>query len=190
MGLRWIDIRSNERGSGPLMDVAYLPVMCQHCDDAPCIAAAKNGAVTKRPDGIVHIDPVKAKGQKAIADACPYGAVRWNEKLAASPALVLRRALARPRLGGAPLRHGVRNGRAQVGQGDGRGNGRDQIPGGLARAAAGAGNQAEGSLQESRSLHARVRRRHDHQDRERRNRLRCQCEDQARERRDPSWAKR
>jgi len=80
-GSRWIDIRVNERGSGPLMDVAYLPVMCQHCDDAPCIAAAKNGAVTKRPDGIVHIDPVKAKGQKAIADACPYGAVRWNEEL-------------------------------------------------------------------------------------------------------------
>jgi Fe-S-cluster-containing dehydrogenase component len=80
-GHRWIDIRSNERGSGPVMDVAYLPVMCQHCDNAPCIAAAKNGAVTKRPDGIVHIDPVKAKGQKAIADACPYGAVKWNEEL-------------------------------------------------------------------------------------------------------------
>jgi len=63
------------------MDVAYLPVMCQHCDDAPCMKAAKNGAVTKRPDGIVHIDPVKAKGQKAIADACPYGAVKWNEEL-------------------------------------------------------------------------------------------------------------
>jgi Fe-S-cluster-containing hydrogenase component 2 len=63
------------------MDVAYLPVMCQHCDDAPCMKAAKNGAVTKRPDGIVHIDPVKAKGQKAIAEACPYGAVKWNEEL-------------------------------------------------------------------------------------------------------------
>ena len=80
-GHRWIDIRSNERGSGPLMDVVYLPVMCQHCDDAPCMKAAKNGAVTKRADGIVHIDPVKAKGQKAIAEACPYGAVRWNEEL-------------------------------------------------------------------------------------------------------------
>jgi Fe-S-cluster-containing dehydrogenase component len=80
-GHRWIDIRSNERGSGPVMDVTYVPVMCQHCDDAPCIAAAKNGAVTKRDDGIVLIDPVKAKGQKAIADACPYGAVRWNEQL-------------------------------------------------------------------------------------------------------------
>jgi len=80
-GHRWIDIHSKERGSGPLMDVAYLPVMCQHCDDAPCMKAAKNGAVTKRPDGIVHIDPVKAKGQKAIAEACPYGAVKWNEEL-------------------------------------------------------------------------------------------------------------
>jgi Fe-S-cluster-containing dehydrogenase component len=80
-GHRWIDIRSKERGSGPVLDVAYLPVMCQHCDDAPCMKAAKDGAITKRADGIVHIDPVKAKGQKAIADACPYGAVRWNEEL-------------------------------------------------------------------------------------------------------------
>jgi Fe-S-cluster-containing dehydrogenase component len=78
---RWIDIRCNERGSGPVMDVVYLPVMCQHCDDAPCIAAARNGAITKREDGIVLIDPVRSKGQKAIADACPYGAVKWNEEL-------------------------------------------------------------------------------------------------------------
>lgn len=78
---RWIEIKGRERGSGPLMDVVYLPVMCQHCDDAPCMAAAKNGAVRKRPDGIVVIDPVRAKGQRAIADACPYGAVHWNEKL-------------------------------------------------------------------------------------------------------------
>jgi Fe-S-cluster-containing dehydrogenase component len=78
---RWIDIKCRERGTGPVMDVAYLPVLCQHCDDAPCIAAARDGAVTKRSDGIVLIDPVKAKGQRAIADACPYDAVRWNEEL-------------------------------------------------------------------------------------------------------------
>jgi len=29
----------------------------------------------------VIIDPVKAKGQKEIVDACPYGAVTWNEEL-------------------------------------------------------------------------------------------------------------
>tara|TARA_B100001964_G_scaffold188974_1_gene210463 strand:- start:78 stop:923 length:846 start_codon:yes stop_codon:yes gene_type:complete len=77
---RWIDIRGRERGFGPVMDVAYLPVMCQHCDDAPCIKAAQNDAVKKRDDGIVIIRPMKAKGQKAIADACPYDAVIWNEE--------------------------------------------------------------------------------------------------------------
>lgn len=78
---RWIDIKGRERGSGPVMDVSFLPVLCQHCDDAPCIKAGTDGAVTKRPDGIVVIDPVKAKGQRAIAESCPYGAVYWNEDL-------------------------------------------------------------------------------------------------------------
>ena len=41
--------------------------------------AARGGAVRKRPDGIVIIDPDKAKGQKQIAEACPYGAICWNE---------------------------------------------------------------------------------------------------------------
>ncbi|MGE5540596.1 MAG: 4Fe-4S dicluster domain-containing protein [Gemmatimonas sp.] len=79
-GHRWIDIKRRERGQGAMVDVAYVPTMCQHCDDAPCLKAATNGAVTKRPDGIVLIDPVKAKGQKQIVDACPFGAVWWNEE--------------------------------------------------------------------------------------------------------------
>lgn len=80
-GHHWIDIRKKERGQIPMMDVAYMPVMCQHCDDAPCIKAAKGGAVTKRDDGIVIIDPEKARGQKQLIDACPYGAIWWNEDL-------------------------------------------------------------------------------------------------------------
>jgi NAD-dependent dihydropyrimidine dehydrogenase PreA subunit len=42
---------------------------------------AKDGAVYRRQDGIVIIDSVKSKGQKAIVDACPIGAVYWNEEL-------------------------------------------------------------------------------------------------------------
>jgi Fe-S-cluster-containing hydrogenase components 1 len=34
----------------------------------------------KRPDGIVIIDPEKAKGNKDMLKACPYGAIVWNEK--------------------------------------------------------------------------------------------------------------
>jgi len=78
-GHRWINIERRERGSSPATDVAYLPTMCQHCDDAPCQKAAPD-AVQKRGDGIVIIDPVKAKGRKEIVDACPFGAVWWNEE--------------------------------------------------------------------------------------------------------------
>jgi len=80
MGHNWLDIERKERGAYPIVDAHFMPVMCNHCDDAPCMKAAKNGAVRKRDDGIVIIDPVLAKGQKEIVDACPYGAVHWNEE--------------------------------------------------------------------------------------------------------------
>ena len=80
-GHRWVDILQKERGQVPMVDVAYVPTMCNHCDDAPCIKAAKDGAIAKRDDGIVVIDPVKAKGQKQLVEACPYGHIWWNEKL-------------------------------------------------------------------------------------------------------------
>ncbi len=79
-GQRWIDIKHREIGQSPMVEVSYLPVMCNHCDDAPCLKVAKDGAVVKRPDGIVIIVPEKARGQKQIVDACPYGAAFWNEK--------------------------------------------------------------------------------------------------------------
>lgn len=41
--------------------------------------AATGGAMYRRPDGIVIIDPDKAAGQRDIVSACPYGAVFWNE---------------------------------------------------------------------------------------------------------------
>ncbi|WP_371381116.1 4Fe-4S dicluster domain-containing protein [Sporomusa aerivorans] len=81
-GHRWINIMRTERGQYPLVDVAYRPTTCMHCDDAPCIRAAK-GSITKRPDGIVIIDPVKAAGQQELVKACPYQAIWWNQEQAA-----------------------------------------------------------------------------------------------------------
>ena len=80
-GQSWIKIEGKERGQYPIIDVAYLPSPCMHCDNAPCIKAAKNGATYKRPDGIVMIDPVKSRGQKNVIKACPYDGIRWNEEL-------------------------------------------------------------------------------------------------------------
>jgi Fe-S-cluster-containing dehydrogenase component len=80
-GHKWINILQKERGQIPTIDIAYVPTLCNHCDDAPCMKAAPKGAIRKRRDGIVLIDPVKAKGQKQLVDACPYGHIWWNEEL-------------------------------------------------------------------------------------------------------------
>jgi len=80
-GHKWINILQKERGQVPMIDLAYVPTMCNHCDDAPCMKADKVGAISKRADGIVIIDPVKAKGQKQLINACPYGHIWWNEEL-------------------------------------------------------------------------------------------------------------
>lgn len=78
-GHNWLEIRRKERGSAPMVEAHFMPTMCNHCDDAPCMKAARDGAVTRRPDGILIIDPVKSQGQKQIVDACPYGMISWNE---------------------------------------------------------------------------------------------------------------
>ncbi|SDE55207.1 hypothetical protein [Sporomusa acidovorans] len=44
-GQRWINIKRTERGQYPLVDVAYRPTPCMHCEDAPCIRASK-GSIT------------------------------------------------------------------------------------------------------------------------------------------------
>jgi len=81
-GHRWIDIKQKERGEAPFLDIAYVPTMCNHCDNGPCIeAAGDDGSIRKRADGIVIVDPEKAKGRKDLVDACPYGHIWWNEEL-------------------------------------------------------------------------------------------------------------
>ncbi|MGO9126886.1 MAG: 4Fe-4S dicluster domain-containing protein [Terriglobales bacterium] len=80
-GHYWVKLERKVRGSGSMVDAAHMPVMCNHCDHAPCIQAARDGAIYKRPDGIVIIDPHKAKGRKDLVQSCPYGAIWWNEEL-------------------------------------------------------------------------------------------------------------
>jgi Fe-S-cluster-containing dehydrogenase component len=79
-GHEWISIERHTRGSGSMVDVSYVPKMCNHCDNAPCIKAAGDDSIHKRSDGIVIIDPVKARGRKDLVSSCPYGQISWNEQ--------------------------------------------------------------------------------------------------------------
>ncbi|MGD0997726.1 MAG: 4Fe-4S dicluster domain-containing protein [Thermoleophilia bacterium] len=77
-GHRWMNIKRKERGQYPMVQTAYLPTPCMHCDEAPCLTA--DGAVYKRDDGLVIIDPAKAAGRKEIVASCPYGVICWNDE--------------------------------------------------------------------------------------------------------------
>lgn len=51
-----------------------LPVMCQHCQDAPCVDVCPTGASFKRADGIVLVDKHTCIGCRYCMMACPYKA--------------------------------------------------------------------------------------------------------------------
>ena len=78
-GHNWMKVVDKERGKYPKVKVSYIPITCMHCDDANCIKTAWDDAVYRRPDGIVIIDPEKAKGQKQLISSCPYRRIEWNE---------------------------------------------------------------------------------------------------------------
>jgi Fe-S-cluster-containing dehydrogenase component len=75
----WMQMIELERGEYPKVKASFIPKPCMHCDDPPCARPSTNGAVYKRPDGIVIIDPQKSVGQKEIVSSCPQRVIFWNE---------------------------------------------------------------------------------------------------------------
>jgi len=52
----------------------YLPMMCQHCAEPPCVDVCPTGASFKRADGIVLVDKHRCIGCRYCLMACPYKA--------------------------------------------------------------------------------------------------------------------
>ena len=68
-------------GTFPDVEMAYLPVACQHCQDAPCVKVCPVGATFRRDDGTVLVDYERCIGCRYCMAACPYGirVFNWGE---------------------------------------------------------------------------------------------------------------
>ncbi len=64
-----------------VVDEFYVPIRCQHCRDAPCIAVCPTKALHKTDEGFVVVDPVKCIGCLMCVLACPFGHPRYSDEL-------------------------------------------------------------------------------------------------------------
>ena len=69
---QWVrKVKVTEKSTGHSFS---LPVMCQHCETAPCVDVCPTGASMKRLDGIVQVDKHICIGCRYCMMACPYKA--------------------------------------------------------------------------------------------------------------------
>lgn len=67
--IRKVKLKDNVSGH-----VTNLPLMCQHCENPPCVDVCPTGASFKRADGIVMVDRHSCIGCRYCMMACPYKA--------------------------------------------------------------------------------------------------------------------
>jgi Fe-S-cluster-containing dehydrogenase component len=64
-----------EQGRYPRVKRHFIPVLCNHCEDAPCLKACPTGAISRLDHGEVVIDKDRCNANRFCMSACPYGAI-------------------------------------------------------------------------------------------------------------------
>ena len=65
-------VKTVEKGAFPDTRRFFFPVLCNQCDDAPCVAICPTNTLFKRRDGIVDFNSDSCIGCRACMAACPY----------------------------------------------------------------------------------------------------------------------
>ena len=67
-------------GKFPNLEMKFLPRLCNHCSNPPCVEVCPNDALVKREDGPVVLHEDLCDGCQACNNACPYNIIIYNEE--------------------------------------------------------------------------------------------------------------
>lgn len=68
-------VKYTEEGEFPQVKRSFAVLRCNQCTKPPCVEICPTNALSKRPDGIVDIDPKACIGCKSCMQGCPYDAL-------------------------------------------------------------------------------------------------------------------
>ncbi len=77
-GVFFARVIKREEGQYPTARQIILPVLCNHCSDAPCVEVCPTGASHYAEHGVVDIDPELCVGCRSCMMACPYSNRYFN----------------------------------------------------------------------------------------------------------------
>lgn len=77
-GIYWSNKITETRGTFPNVRYHYIPTLCNHCENAPCVRGCPTQAMHKLDNGITMHNPQKCIGCKYCEFNCPYGVIYFN----------------------------------------------------------------------------------------------------------------
>lgn len=77
-GIYWSSSLKETVGIFPNVRYHYIPTLCNHCQDAPCVQGCPTTAMYKLKNGITMHDPDKCIGCRYCMFNCPYGVISFN----------------------------------------------------------------------------------------------------------------
>lgn len=71
-GIFWMDLLRVDEGKHPDLKTQFIPIPCNHCENAPCVKVCPVGATHITKEGIVAQIWARCIGCRFCTTACPY----------------------------------------------------------------------------------------------------------------------